>query len=415
MRLLFLSNFYPPASRGGYEQWCQEVAEGLRSRGHEILVLTSSYGQGGLEEPDPIWVLRRLHLEMEFVSLRNGLEFFTARKRRERENLDLLRQQIDVFRPDIVLIWGMWNLPRSLAALAEALLPGHVVYYMGDYWPTLPSQYAFYWEAPARTWVTTLPKCLLQPIAGWVLAREKQPDLSFGHVLFPTAFMRDELRRRGISPQETKIVYGAVDTSHYQFRNGSSNTRHDGGLSLLYVGRLTAEKGVHTAIQALGGLVRQQGFNHLSLSIVGDGEPEYEARVRQLVQQEKVEGLVHFLGAQPREAMPEIYRQADVFLFTSIWPEPFGRVLIEAMASGVVIVGTATGGAAEILTEQEQALIFPPGDAVGLAAQIRRLVEAPPLRQQLARAGRDIALERFDIRRMTAEIEAYLQMVVNGS
>jgi glycogen(starch) synthase len=414
MRILFLSNFYPPASRGGYEQWCQEVAEGLRSRGHEILVSTSSYGGDRLEEPDPTWVLRDLRLEMEFESLRNGFGFFTARKRRERENLALLRQLVATFAPEVILVWGLWNLPRSLAALAEELLPQRVVYYLGDYWPALPSQYTFDWEAPARNWMTALPKIMLRPIAGWVLAREKQPNLSFVHVIFPTAFMRDELRRRGVLPQESKIVYGAVDTSHYQFRDGSS-AQQDGDLSLLYVGRLTAEKGVHTAIQALGDLVHQHKFDHLRLSIVGDGESEYEVRLRQLVQQEKVQGLVHFLGAQPKEAMPEIYRQADVFLFTSIWPEPFGRVLIEAMSSGVAIVGTATGGAAEILAEQGDALIFPPGDAAGLAAQIARLVESPSLRQQLARTGREIALTKFDMHRMIGEIEAYLEVVVNES
>ncbi len=47
---------------------------------------------------------------------------------------------INTFRPDVVLVWGMWNLSRTLPVLIETLMPQRVVYYMGDYWPTLASQ-----------------------------------------------------------------------------------------------------------------------------------------------------------------------------------------------------------------------------------------------------------------------------------
>ncbi|GAB4543400.1 MAG: hypothetical protein Kow0063_36520 [Anaerolineae bacterium] len=415
MRLLFLSNFYPPASRGGYEQWCQEVANGLRGRGHQVVVLTSRYGQGQLDEPDPAWVRRELHLEMELASLRNGLQFFTSRKARENENLLRLRRLVESFEPEAVLIWGMWNLPRSLPALAEKLRPGRVAYYMGDYWPTLPGQFEVYWQVPPRNWATGIPKSLLRPVARRIVAGEERPALRFERVIFPTAFMRDEFQRKGISPRETKVIYGAIDTSLYPYRNGSSAAQHDGAFSILYIGRLTPDKGAHTAIEALGYLVHRRGFDQVKLTIIGTGEPDYEAHLHDLARREKVESLVAFLGTQPKEVLPTFYQQADVFVFTSIWAEPFGRVIVEAMASGVAVVGTATGGAAEIMVENENALLFAPGDAAGLAEQIARLIESPSLRQQLATAGRHTALTRFDLHRMTAEIEAYLQTTVIGS
>ena len=82
------------------------------------------------------------------------------------------------------------------------------------------------------------------------------------------------------------------------------------------------------------------------------------------------------------------------------------------MASGAVVIGTATGGAREILLNNENALVFSPGEAVGLATQIARLIESPSLRRQLAKAGRRTATEKFDIQRMTEEIEIYLQTLV---
>lgn len=413
MRLLFLSNFYPPASRGGYEQWCQEVAEGLRARGHDVVVLTSQHGRAASGQSDPAWVHRQLHLEMELASLRNGIDFFTQRRTREEENLARLRQLVADFAPDAVLIWGMWNLPRSLAALAEALLPKRVAYYMGDYWPTLPSQHVQYWQATPRNWVTAAPKKVLGIFAQRLLAQEKPAGLQLAQVLFPTEFMRAEFSRRQVALGQARVIYGAADTAPFISTNGVKAAHPDRELSLLYVGRLTAEKGVHTAIEALGWLVHKRGLQPLKLTIVGSGEPAYEAQLHHLAQQHGVSTLVTFLGARPKEALPALYHQADIFLFTSIWPEPFGRVLVEAMAAGVAVVGATTGGAAEILSEGETALTFAPGDADGLADQVARLIETPALRQRLVENGRRQAVEKFDIQRMTAEIEAFLQALVH--
>jgi len=410
MRILFLSNFYPPASRGGYEQWCQEVADGLRARGHEVLVLTSTHGRENLQSPDPNWVERKLHLEMEIASLRNAFQFFTSRKKRELENLAILRGVVEHHKPDAVLVWGMWNFPRSLPAVAEKLMPGKVIYYIGDYWVTLPSQFENYWNVPARNFVTGFPKMLLKPIARWMLRREKHPNLQLEHTLFPSEFMREELKRKGISSPNAKIIYGASDTEPYASQR---DEKQKNKISLLYIGRLTYEKGVHTAIEAMEKLVHEYGINHINLTIVGDGDSDYVQQLHQLVDEKNIVSYVDFMPAQPKEALPALYHGSDIFLFTSIWPEPFGRVLVEAMASGVAVVGTEVGGAAEILIENENALLFTPDDPRSLSNQLKQLIESPPLRERLAKAGRRTALDRFDIRRMTTEIELYLQTISN--
>jgi glycosyltransferase involved in cell wall biosynthesis len=405
MKLLFLSNFYPPASRGGYEQWCGEVAEGLRSRGHEVLVLTSTHGRGNLESPDPAWVRRDLHLEMEFASLRNAFQFFTSRRQRELENLSLIRKTIENHRPDAILVWGMWNFPRSLPVLAEGLLPGRVAYYIGDYWLNLPSQFENYWNAPARNPLTGLPKLLLRPFARRILAREPRPALKVEHALFPSAFMREELRRKGISPKNATIIYGAIDTQPYLGRRAEGQ---DKALSLLYVGRITHEKGVHTAVEAMVRLVHEHGLKNLKLTVVGDGDADYVSRLHQLVQEKNLASFVDFLPAQPKEALPALYHRSDIFLFTSIWAEPFGRVIVEAMASGVVVVGTAVGGAAEILVDGKNALTFTADNSASLTRQLKRLIDSPALRERLAESARRTATDKFDLRRMTEEIERYL-------
>lgn len=408
MRIQFLSNFYPPAARGGYELWCQEVAQGLQARGHSIEILTSTFNLRRLPSGEQGWIRRELYLEMEISSLRNSLVFFITRKSREAENLKILRDQISSHKPDFLLIWGMWNLPRSLPALAEQLMPGRVVYYMGDYWPTLPSQFEYYWQSEPRSPAARLPKRFLKFAAQRILDREERPALLFEHVLFPTTFMRDELERRNIRPQNSKIIYGGVDISPYRSAADQHETPRSGSAQLLFTGRLTPEKGVETALEAVGRLIHIEGMQAIKLSVVGAGETDYEDRLKEIVRRERIEPYVAFLGSKTTAEMPAIYRQADIFLFTSIWAEPFGRVLVEAMASGLAVVGTAVGGAAEILIDNENSLLFPPGDAAELAGQIKKLVEAPTLRQRLAQNGYRRAVDLFDSHHMVEGIEAYL-------
>jgi glycosyltransferase involved in cell wall biosynthesis len=78
------------------------------------------------------------------------------------------------------------------------------------------------------------------------------------------------------------------------------------------------------------------------------------------------------------------------------------------MSSGLVVVGTAVGGAAEILVEEENSLLFPPGDPNILAIQINELIESPELRNRLAQNGFRQATEKFDIKQMIEGIESYL-------
>jgi glycosyltransferase involved in cell wall biosynthesis len=72
------------------------------------------------------------------------------------------------------------------------------------------------------------------------------------------------------------------------------------------------------------------------------------------------------------------------------------------------------GGAAEILVENETALIYPPNDPVGLAQQVQKLIESPELRDRLSQTGREIAIQKFDMQRMTSEIETYLESLTRS-
>ena len=414
MRVLFLTNFYMDGS-GGEEQSCQQVVEGLKQRGHTTLVLTSMHGSNNLPvEVDG--VCRSLYLEMDLVPLRHSLTFFTQRKTREKHNLELFARVLQQFDPDIIFIWGMWNLPRSLAGLAENRYPHKVVYRFASYWPTLPSQHEFYWRALGRNWYSRIPKQLLGSVALAMLKKEtQQTPLMFRQAICVSAATRKGLVEAGIPVSDARVIYTGLEVEKYLSSSHREKREDDPGLNLLYAGRLSADKGIETAIEAMEMLVHGQGKRNIRLSLAGSGSVDYEYHLRQLVDRAGLTDHVTFLGWVLPAEMPGLLSKSDALVLPSIWPEPFSRAILEGMISGLVVLATRTGGTPEIIADGENGMLFMPNDPEDLAKKIAQLVEDPELHSRIGSTARQTILKRFTMTRMMDEIESFLQEVACAS
>src|SRR6266487_827987 len=404
MRILFLSNFFPPARPGGYTQWCHEVTQRLAGRGHTIGVLTSCYERekAPAEEQN---IYRLLHLEGD-LAYYQPLHFFTRWKKQHRENFVVLKQTVKDFAPDLIFVWGMWALSKALPALAEQLLPGRVVYYLSDYWPMALDMHTTYWQSSTRSWPMQVPKRVLSKVAMSILAKEYQPDLKLEHVICVSARVRELLVEAGLPIPHARIIHGGTDIE--RFLDIRKRDYLSGNLKLLYAGQLVRHKGVHTAIEAMARLVNKRRINQITLTLVGSGHPDYEAFLHGLVERECLNNFVTFHKPVSKVNMPDIFQQFDVLIFPSIYEEPLARITQEAMFAGLVVVGTITGGTKEILRDGETGLTFAPEDADGLAEQIVRLIANPDLCDRLAQAGRQMVLDNFTLDKMVKEIETYL-------
>jgi glycosyltransferase involved in cell wall biosynthesis len=246
-----------------------------------------------------------------------------------------------------------------------------------------------------------------------MLAKNGQPGLKLERVICVSARVRDLLVEAGLPVQDARIIYGGTDLERFRnLRQRDGQPRH---LKLLYAGQLVQHKGVHTAIEAMALLVKERRMDQITLTLIGSGHPDYEAYLRHLVEKERLHDHVTFYGPVSKEEMPAILAQFDVLIFPSIYEEPLARMTQEAMASGLVVVGTTTGGTNEILRDGETGLTFAPEDAAALAAQVARLSTDPDLLCRLAQAGRQTVLDNFTLDRMVNEIEAYLLDCFAGS
>jgi glycosyltransferase involved in cell wall biosynthesis len=176
-----------------------------------------------------------------------------------------------------------------------------------------------------------------------------------------------------------------------------------------YMGRLVAEKGVDLLLEALAGL---EGA--WRASVLGSG-PEREALQAQ-AQRLRLAERVAFDDWIPSSQMPARYRQLDALVVPSRtrpnWKEQFGRVLVEAMACGVPVIGAASGEIPNVIGDA--GLIFPEGRADVLRDHLARLLADADLRAALARRGRERVLARYTQAQVAAETYQVYQSMLAG-
>lgn len=124
---------------------------------------------------------------------------------------------------------------------------------------------------------------------------------------------------------------------------------------------------------------------------------------------------VTFAGKISRDEIPNRIRGFDVFLFTSIWAEPFGRTIIEGMLAGLVVIGSDVGGSRELFEKYDSQLLFRPDDAAGLADRILTVASDLLYRRRLQKLGRQIAMEQFTLSAMVEKFERYLLKITGAS
>jgi glycosyltransferase involved in cell wall biosynthesis len=142
------------------------------------------------------------------------------------------------------------------------------------------------------------------------------------------------------------------------------------------------------------------------------GGPIYQTDGSQWSQQE-LQYEVERLGLRGRVGftgfvhdIPAAMRSLDIVVHASTEPEPFGMVIIEAMGCGVPVVASLAGGAAELFTDGENAIGYPPGDGLALAREIERLASHGELRRRLSTAGRQHAERLYHGNRLATELLA---------
>ncbi len=210
--------------------------------------------------------------------------------------------------------------------------------------------------------------------ARWVL-----PTLRKAAVLVvPSGFLRDVFHAHGI---DSEVVPNIIDGTI--FRPARSRPKND-VFTLVITRNLEQIYGVDTAIRALGHLVKQADMPPARLIVAGSG-PELET-LQGLAEQQCVAAQVHFVGRLERDAVLQLYHEADV-LVNPARVDNMPNSVLEAMACGIPVVSTNVGGVPYIVDDERTGMLVPVDDAVAMARAIERLAKEAAFADALVSAG----------------------------
>jgi len=377
MDLLLVTNLYPPQELGGYGRCMADFCWGLLQLGHRVQVISSDAPYLGPSGPGPSGepVSRCLTLKGSFEGGIKLIDQASEQQAIDQSNITHLQTWIKSRRWDGVLLGNLDLLgPELLGVLLTAGVP--VLHHIGFVTP---------------------------PFAPW-----QCPQQSHYQMVAASMAVRTNLAAAGVTSDNAPVIYpGArVDLFHPAARR-----RHPGRdrgckpLRICFAGLMMGTKGPHTLLEAMALLLRQ-GIRTEAILAGGRFQPDYYQQLTCFAASTGLEHCLVWAHQLRRDQLARMFELQQVFVFPSTFPEAFGIVAAEAMASGLALVSSGVGGAAELFEDGVSGLRFEPGNAVDLAQQLQRLAQQPGLLEQLQQAGAARVREQFSVTRSAQQLEA---------
>ena len=223
----------------------------------------------------------------------------------------------------------------------------------------------------------------------------------------------DLLRRTSLDESKVQVIHNGVPTDFRSSREGAwlGDELGVGRDTLLVcsVGNIRAAKGYQHLIEAAGLL--SADLPHVHFLIAGQGKGEMFERLLESRQSLGVESTVHFLGF--RSDGHDLLAGSDLFLLPST-SEGFSISTIEAMACGLPVIATRSGGPEEIVTDGADGVLIAPGSGESIAEAVRTLAADPELRDRLGTAARSTVEQRFSLDAMIAAYERIYRDLLNA-
>jgi glycosyltransferase involved in cell wall biosynthesis len=371
LRVLVVTNLFPPQEFGGYGRKLWEFTAELRRRGHDIKVLTvdaptlARPGIVGTDDLEPM-VERSLVL---YGVWQDGTAYMhedpAVRTAVMALNDERILQAAAAFAADVCLAGNIDLLTNSfMAALCARRVP--VIHCVGNQNPGYPPD-----RAPRS------PLFRLGPASGWVAGK---------------------LDREGYAETPKTVLYpgGRVDNFYQPVPPAYDRLR------IAFASLITPYKGPHILANALT-ILNHNGVD-FECEIAGDAPDEkFAVSLRDFCA--RFGGRVRFPGFLDRRGMAALFDRCNVLAFPSVFEEPFGITQVEAMAAGLAVISSGSGGSGEIVRHAVDGLIAPPGDAQALANALAGLPADRKRWEALARRGQARALS-FTVARTVDRIEA---------
>lgn len=379
MKILAISNYYPPEAKGGYEKALKLLLDGLVASGDEVTVLAGT----GVPEEDRLLFPYPLHgREKPGVRAR----VFAAWRSVENARLAIERVRRD--RPDVCLAANILELSRlPVEAIHNEGVP--VVRFLSD--ADLVEPYRAAWSRSERALSSLLH--LRNDAAVRMLRLARTPAAS------TSRFIERTFNAASLLGPARVIVRPSVVT---QDRPRAVLP----GRTILSTSGLREEKGVFDLVEAFATVAPR--CPEARLVLTGHATPEIASLIAEQLRESAIADRIRLAGLLDEPELDRLHAECAIFVMPSRMREAVSLSTAEAMASGNAVVSTALGGNGEILRDGENALVVPPGDAAALASALERLLADDELQRRLAEEGVATARLEHDRDIMVSRLRAFL-------
>lgn len=362
-RVLFCSNAYPPRFIGGAELIVEKHARMLRRLGYEAAVFAGE----GQEAWGPHHALRRDHyndvpvwrIQLNHEDFANTGVNFVNRPVEQR-----FEEVLDDFRPTVVHCHNLIGLSVQLLHLAKrrGLRTGLTLH---DHWMYCPRNTLVTPEGDScdprypcgcQAALSGPGECTLPIFLRTGMMRTIAEQVDFFH--FPSVYLRDIHMLWGLPADKCHAIPNGIELDRFaQVRREPSPNR----VRLTFVGYMGHHKGVELLVEAFAGTPEN---DRLFLNLVGNGElrKPLTERVKEL----GIAGRVKFWKKVPNERICEVYTQTDCLVLPSLWPENHPVSINEALAGGIPVIASNSGGIPELVTHCKTGYLFEQGDQAEL-------------------------------------------------
>jgi glycogen synthase len=384
MKILFVSNLFPPAHIGGYELACRDTVDLLVGAGHECHVLTSDFSARDASTNDkstPYMIDRVMLLHHSWGGTHTMAPFEAVQK----HNLDHLSEAIATVRPEVIYLWNLYGLGwKLLQALDQAGAPPATFHFMD--WSVMAYQ---------RTFRTLLSSMLGRGGATWGNVRT-----NVRNAIFISRFARQQL---GLSARYASIIYP------YLRADGIPEKRDyclDETIKSVFIGQIEPHKGVFFLCEALKSY-RQNTGRDVRLDVYGLSRNGNDRLL-----QEQFGDFVSVMTNVDRAALLQRLAEYDLGFFPSLWEEPFGIAQIEMMLAGLPVISSGRGGSGEVFNGQNL-LLYRHDSQEALKDRLHELLSCyEEMAPVLGAQARQYVLQRHGVEHYQAALEMHLKKVV---
>ena len=237
------------------------------------------------------------------------------------------------------------------------------------------------------------------------------------HFIAITEKAKAALITEGVNPKKISVIPAGLDCERFKPTAKAATNRF--GISgettkILFVGRLTTEKGIFDLLNAYALLIKVH--QNVELLVVGTGTPEMQAKITLLTESLKIQSKVKFLGSISYSEMAEVHNLADIFCLPSVetnfWAEQFGYSMVEAMACEKPVVSTVTGSIPEIVKDRNTGILVEQKNPIALEAALEELLVDKKEREKFGKNGREWVLEAFEANKVAKQLaELYTRFI----